>query len=63
MSLAEVRAAQCAGKERYAGYAAARKVLDRMNRRARRASKGVNAYRCPHCHGWHIGVKFKGERP
>lgn len=29
----------------------------------RRASKHVerNAYRCPHCHGWHI--TREGERP
>jgi hypothetical protein len=59
MSRAEVKAAGCAGKERFEGPEAARKVARRMNAKG----VGVNAYRCQFCQGWHIGALYKGKRP
>lgn len=40
-------ASQCAGKHQYPTFGAALRVVKEM--------RGANAYRCPHCHSFHIG--------
>jgi len=42
----------CTGKVAFASFAKAKAVLDRNQTKAR---PGRTAYRCGHCHMWHIG--------
>jgi hypothetical protein len=50
--------AQCVGKQRFEG-SEARRLARRLNDKR----PGFNAYRCPHCQGWHVGVLHRGFRP
>jgi hypothetical protein len=45
--IATLRSAQCDGKQAFASIVAARMVA--------RGLRGCNAYRCPHCHKFHVG--------
>lgn len=44
-------ASGCAGKQRFTSGGEARRCAQHMQK----AGKGVNAYRCPFCEGWHVG--------
>jgi hypothetical protein len=57
-----LRSAQCDGKQGFDTFARAEKVARNL--------KGARAYRCPHCHQYHIGSTMKrtlgpplGRRP
>lgn len=47
------KAAQCDGKQPFASHSIAIKVASRLG--------NANAYRCPHCHQFHVG--HKAPRP
>jgi hypothetical protein len=58
-------ASECSGKTVYAskGAAIVRIRMRKKMRRSRRnkgwfAGCGLMPYRCPHCHGWHIGSSY-----
>ena len=58
ISREDKRASSCQGKERFDSFAMAKKVADRPNRlHCRRAP-----YRCPHCHGFHLGEPSMGRK-
>lgn len=59
------RLAACAGKTR---YATAGKAFDLVRRLEQRRDLGIDrkdqtltAYRCPYCHGWHVGSTFRDD--
>lgn len=52
-------AAACQGKHRFESARLANEVAKRRNRRG----KTGEAYRCPHCHYWHIGFGRKLKKP
>lgn len=55
MTLSEQRIrAGCDGKRRYAGPYTAHAALKRISKK-REAGGKLEAYRCPHCQGWHLG--------
>lgn len=43
---------QCNGKVRHRSKAAATLAFNALN------NAGLNVYKCPHCHGWHLGNSF-----
>jgi len=53
MTHPNTRAAQCQGKDKFIGYAAATRVAKRQKH------KGVAAYKCPICKSWHVGTSPK----
>lgn len=59
----EFAAAACDGKVRFATRAAATRVVRRNGKSHDRAQRQREAYRCPVCHGWHLGRKADQERP
>lgn len=44
----------CASKNRYASRADAQEAIRRC---AEHGTRGLHAYRCPYCHGWHLTSK------
>lgn len=56
-----LRPAQCDGKQPFDTFIAAKRVADRTG--------AASAYRCPHCHQFHVGHKTprppvrQGRRP
>ena len=41
----------CTSKQRYASYAEAQDTIAAC---AEHGTRGLSAYRCPHCNGWHL---------
>lgn len=56
------KARACDGKAVHANRRGAELAIAAMRARDRRAAVGLNAYRCPHCPGWHIGHLPYGAR-
>lgn len=50
-------AAGCTGKEQFASHGMAAKVQRRRGKSRDRDLHSGEAYRCPHCHSWHIGER------
>lgn len=51
------RASQCDGKQRFDTFSQAERVA---KRKRSDNVKGRQAYRCQHCHGFHIGSRSGG---
>jgi hypothetical protein len=48
--------ATCFGKQPFPDRSTAAAVMARMSSyRKFDAKRGINVYRCPNCHAWHIG--------
>ena len=50
-----IRRNQCGRKVRHADEAAARRAIWKLAQAYGGGLGYMNAYRCPHCSGWHIG--------
>ena len=51
---AALRLRSCESKNRYAARADAEEAIASC---AAHGTRGLHAYRCPHCHGWHLTSK------
>lgn len=54
----ELRTSGCEGKERFATFTLADQVAKRNTRQRMRRQP----YRCPHCHGFHLGTPSLGRK-
>lgn len=58
-----IRRSQCGRKVRHPDEATARRAIHKLRLAYGDAPLGyMNAYRCPHCGGWHIGHAHPGAK-
>ena len=50
------KAAACAGKAAYPSWSAAAAVAGNGRSRLGGKARAIGAYRCAHCHAWHVGA-------